>query len=219
MRARNQIDQAIKIKLPESAPFPQDLIVRTPQNVRWRLREGDWLLREIVSQGKVLYKKLAAAWVRKAEDDFQAARRLARGERPLHDQLWFHCQQSAEKYLKAMLQVIGLPVPGTRDVNALLTSLPTPKLKRGAVFLTQSQMAYPNGRYRGRLTVVHTSISRIGNRHGHSMPHLQIKVDKRGGPVWDMHRLCLAAGSTAPPSESIHPARQPGVFPEDSTSH
>lgn len=34
-----------------------DLIVRTPQYVAWGLQEGDWFLREIVSQGKVLYEK------------------------------------------------------------------------------------------------------------------------------------------------------------------
>ena len=57
MPARNQIDQAIKIKLAVAAQFPLDLIVRTPHTLRWRLREGDWFLREIVSRGKVLYEK------------------------------------------------------------------------------------------------------------------------------------------------------------------
>ena len=57
MPARNQIDQAIKIKLAVSAPFPLDLIVRTPHNLHWRLEEGDSFLREIVARGKVLYEK------------------------------------------------------------------------------------------------------------------------------------------------------------------
>ena len=57
MPARNQIDQAIKIRLAVAAPFPLDLIVRTPHNMRWRLEAGDWFLREIVSQGKVLYDR------------------------------------------------------------------------------------------------------------------------------------------------------------------
>jgi hypothetical protein len=54
--ARNQTDQAIKIKSTVEAPFPLDLIVRTPHNLRWRLEEGDWFLREIVTQGRILYK-------------------------------------------------------------------------------------------------------------------------------------------------------------------
>jgi predicted nucleotidyltransferase len=57
MPARNQIDQAVRIDRPIDAPFPLDLIVRTPKNLRWRLKEGDSFLREIVTRGKVLYEK------------------------------------------------------------------------------------------------------------------------------------------------------------------
>jgi predicted nucleotidyltransferase len=57
MPARNQLDQAVKISMTVEAPFPLDIIVRTPRNLAWRLKEGDWFLREIVAQGKVLYAK------------------------------------------------------------------------------------------------------------------------------------------------------------------
>src|SRR5207237_5531584 len=57
MPARNQIDQAVRIDQVIDAPFPLDLIVRTPKNLAWRLKEGDWFLREIVAGGKVLYEK------------------------------------------------------------------------------------------------------------------------------------------------------------------
>jgi uncharacterized protein len=57
MPARNQIDQAIRIELACEPCFPLDIIVRTPENMRWRLEEGDSFLREIVSRGKVLYEK------------------------------------------------------------------------------------------------------------------------------------------------------------------
>jgi uncharacterized protein len=57
MPARNEIDQSIKIRWALPAPFPMDLLVRTPRNLEWRLREGDWFLREVISQGKVLYEK------------------------------------------------------------------------------------------------------------------------------------------------------------------
>lgn len=57
MPARNEIDQAVKISLAIDAPFPLDLIVRKPRNLRWRLREGDWFLREIMGKGKVLYEQ------------------------------------------------------------------------------------------------------------------------------------------------------------------
>lgn len=57
MTARNQIDQAVRIDRVFDPPFPLDLIVRTPRNMKWRLEEGDSFLREIVTRGKVLYEK------------------------------------------------------------------------------------------------------------------------------------------------------------------
>src|SRR5262245_18788435 len=55
MPARNAIDQAVRIRLAVPAPFPLDLLVRAPEDLRWRLEQGDSFLREVVSQGKVLY--------------------------------------------------------------------------------------------------------------------------------------------------------------------
>ncbi len=60
MPARNQIDQAIKIRWEVDAPFPMDLIVRTPHNMGWRLRDGDSFHTEIITKGKVLYEKAYA---------------------------------------------------------------------------------------------------------------------------------------------------------------
>ncbi len=57
MPARNQLDQAFKIRLAVSAPFPMDLIVRTPKNLKNRLKDGDSFHTEIVSRGQVLYEK------------------------------------------------------------------------------------------------------------------------------------------------------------------
>jgi predicted nucleotidyltransferase len=56
MPCRNEIDQAYRIRLAVSVPFAMDLIVRKPHNMKWRLAEGDWFLREIVAKGKVLYE-------------------------------------------------------------------------------------------------------------------------------------------------------------------
>src|SRR3954469_13862337 len=56
MPARNQLDQAHKIHWAFQPPFPLDIIVRTPKNMKWRLEEGDSFLREIVSKGKILHE-------------------------------------------------------------------------------------------------------------------------------------------------------------------
>jgi predicted nucleotidyltransferase len=58
MATRNEIDQSIRIWQAIDAPFPLDLIVRTPRNLQWRLKEGDWFLREVIGKGKVLYEKV-----------------------------------------------------------------------------------------------------------------------------------------------------------------
>ena len=57
MPARNELDQSVRIELACEPFFPLDIIVRTPENMRWRLEEGDSFLREITSRGKVLYEK------------------------------------------------------------------------------------------------------------------------------------------------------------------
>ncbi len=55
MPAYHQGSKAGRIRREVPAPFPMDLIVRTPENLRWRLAEGDLFHTEIVSKGKVLY--------------------------------------------------------------------------------------------------------------------------------------------------------------------
>ncbi len=60
MPARNELDQAVRIRWSVEHNFPLDLLVRTPKNMKWRLDEGDWFLREIVSRGKILYEKANA---------------------------------------------------------------------------------------------------------------------------------------------------------------
>jgi HEPN domain-containing protein len=80
--------------------------------------------------------------VRKAEADYWLAVKIGQGSEPFHDQLCFHCQQSTEKYLKALLEELGQPVPRThilRDLQGLL--LPhhpsLRSLQRGLKFLTR----------------------------------------------------------------------------------
>lgn len=80
--------------------------------------------------------------MRKAESDWVAVRKLTRGVEPAHEATCFHCQQCAEKYLKALLEELGLTVPRTHNFVAILpllaphhVSLRT--LRRGLDFLTR----------------------------------------------------------------------------------
>jgi predicted nucleotidyltransferase len=56
MPCRNAIDAACRIDRAFDPPFPLDLIVRSPNVMSSRLKEGDSFLREIVAKGKVLYE-------------------------------------------------------------------------------------------------------------------------------------------------------------------
>ena len=68
-------------------------------------------------------KRETAKWVQKAEQDWEVAHQLAGGTRPPRDVVCFHCQQAAEKYLKALLQENGLVVPRTHDLADILKLL------------------------------------------------------------------------------------------------
>lgn len=87
-------------------------------------------------------KKLTAEWVKKAEADYRAAIKLKREREPLHDVVCFHCQQCAEKYLKALLVEQGAPVPRTHNLISVLTLLvplhaELRSFRRGVDYLTR----------------------------------------------------------------------------------
>ena len=65
--------------------------------------------------------ELSAEWVQKAEQDFYSADVLLHaGEFPIPDTACFHCQQSAEKYLKAYLQEHQIEFERRHDLMPLL---------------------------------------------------------------------------------------------------
>jgi HEPN domain-containing protein len=86
-------------------------------------------------------KKLTREWIKKAEIDRVVAVQSSQSAIPLHDAVCFHAQQCAEKYLKALLEELGLPIPKTHDLDHLLNALrphhPTlSALRRGLIFLS-----------------------------------------------------------------------------------
>jgi len=69
-------------------------------------------------------KQATLEWVEKAEEDYLAALALSRRRKvPLHNAVCFHCQQSAEKYLKARLEEAGIRIPKTHDLEVLLNAI------------------------------------------------------------------------------------------------
>jgi predicted nucleotidyltransferase len=81
MQARNQHDQAVRIRWAIPASFPMDFIVRTPKNLGWRLAEGESFHTEIVTRGKVLYKKSDSGVGPKSRKRLSARRTHRSGKR------------------------------------------------------------------------------------------------------------------------------------------
>jgi len=57
MPARSPLRLAARIENTIDPPFPLDIVVRTPEEMRWRLAEQESFLTEITSKGTLLYEK------------------------------------------------------------------------------------------------------------------------------------------------------------------
>ena len=65
---------------------------------------------------------LTFEWITKADADLSTARREFRARKnPNYDAVCFHAQQAAEKYLKAVLQESGYPIPRLHSLLELLS--------------------------------------------------------------------------------------------------
>jgi HEPN domain-containing protein len=86
-------------------------------------------------------KRSTREWVKKAEGDYVFAKQGRQSKPPVHEAVCFHCQQCAEKYLKGLMEELGLSVPKTHFLDRLLTDLKPHhpelrSLRRGLLFLT-----------------------------------------------------------------------------------
>jgi len=57
MPTRDRHSQAVCIREAVPVQFPMDLLVRRPNDLEWRLAEGESFHTEIMTNGKVLYEK------------------------------------------------------------------------------------------------------------------------------------------------------------------
>ena len=67
--------------------------------------------------------EIARQWIMKAQNDLLNADNNLRSERIPFDTVCFHCQQAAEKYLKAVIYAKGSAVPLTHDLILLLEKI------------------------------------------------------------------------------------------------
>ena len=67
-------------------------------------------------------KRATREWIRCAEEDFEVAAALMRRRtKTAANSIGFHCQQCAEKYLKARLEEAGIAFSRTHNLTSLLT--------------------------------------------------------------------------------------------------
>lgn len=98
--------------------------------------------------------ELVRDWLARAGRDLRSARLLAAADDPPLDIAIYHCQQAAEKSIKAWLQGQDVPFPKTHDLLALVkrASESHPdftRLDHAAAMLTPYATAfrYPGGSY------------------------------------------------------------------------
>lgn len=141
--------KAIEIRQRISYRFGLDLLVRSPEEIAYRVSYNDWFLREITEKGELLHgsdavcnvknlqfthygislaekerdclNPLTQEWIRRGEAGYVTVQQLLLAEDPLlYNIICFHAQQCIEKYLKAWLQEANMPVPRTHNLEELL---------------------------------------------------------------------------------------------------
>ena len=130
-------DQAAKIRHRIPQRFSMDLLVRSPEDIAYRISHNDWFLREVTEKGEVLYESedfylkphkrentkmnpLTFEWIERAEGDFTVAKENQQGNNPVNHVICFLAQQCVEKYLKAWLQENNIHIIRTHNLAQLL---------------------------------------------------------------------------------------------------
>lgn len=83
-------------------------------------------------------------WLAKADSDYRVAERLAGDAEPIREALAFHCQQAAEKYLKALLVRHAIEFRKTHNIGELLDLL-APVAGETASSLREAEVLTPYG--------------------------------------------------------------------------
>jgi len=125
---------------------PLDLLVYTPREVWDLYAAGSPFIEEVLETGRVLYmRKATAAWLADAHEEWEAASILV--EHRKYRAVCFHCQQSVEKTLKALILERGNRPSHTHDIVELLNAATA---DGWAVGLAMDEAVFLNSIYRAR---------------------------------------------------------------------
>jgi HEPN domain-containing protein/predicted nucleotidyltransferase len=144
---RRPLDRRLEVeRLLADRAVPLDLVVYTPDELRWLFAAGSPFIEEVITHGRVLYmRKATGAWLLEAQEELEIARVLL--EHAKLRGVCLHSQQCVEKLLKALLLEKGRRLPRTHDVIDLWNSA----LSEGwSVDIELDDLVFLNSVYRGR---------------------------------------------------------------------
>ncbi len=152
LRPSEQIAQIRRVLADRRLGARIDIHVRTPEDVRVGLAEGDLFLEDVFLKGVLLHGEAVAVpirrggtmepgdgspepprlsraardWLAKGETDYRHARYSRDAPTPFLDQACFSAQQSAEKYLKGLIEQRGVGFRRTHDLVELVARVVPP---------------------------------------------------------------------------------------------
>ncbi len=113
------------LKYLRGSKVPVDVVVYTKSEYQEFLQSPNTLVYNISKKGKPIYmtltkQEIIKEWFEKADQDLGTAKLIAMHIPKYIDTVCFHCQQAAEKYLKAYLIYLDIEYPKTHQLGKLL---------------------------------------------------------------------------------------------------
>lgn len=125
---------------------PLDIVVYTPQELKYLFSIGSPLIEEVMEKGRLLYmRKATLSWIKDAQDELDSALILFEHEK--YRGACYHSQQCAEKGLKALILERGKRPGKIHDIVELLNRVTETGFDTG---LTMDDAVFLNSIYRGR---------------------------------------------------------------------
>lgn len=144
---KRPIDRQIEVeKILSDREIPLDILVYTPEEIRFLFSMGSPFIEDIMEKGRLLYmRKVTESWLKEANEEYDSAVILY--EHQKYRGTCYHCQQSVEKCLKAMIFEKGKKPGRVHDILDLLSKT----IKLGfETCLSIDDASFLNSIYRGR---------------------------------------------------------------------
>jgi HEPN domain-containing protein/predicted nucleotidyltransferase len=144
---KRPIDRRIEVeKILSDRVLPLDIVVYTPQEVRYLFSLGSPFVEEVMEEGRIIYvRKATESCVKGAEEELDMATLLYEHER--YQGACYHSQQCVEKGLKALVLEKGKRPGRIHDIVELLNEVTKLGWDTG---LSLEEAVFLNSIYKGR---------------------------------------------------------------------